>query len=175
MPRIGHGEVATPEQLQAAERELASQAASIELGFAVATPVGLQDFDFLFLDLQDDDANLLPKSATTVKRLKELGATMQDPGAGGDPGDANIPAIYTYFGQFIDHDITLEASSFSLEQLLASNLAPLGLDKIRNELKNLRTASLELDSLYGPPAPRDPANRNKLRIGKVTRDRKSVV
>ena len=54
MPRIGHGEVATPEQLQEAERELASQAASIELGFAVAAPAGLQDFDFLFLDLQDD-------------------------------------------------------------------------------------------------------------------------
>ena len=169
MPRVAHGEVATPEQLQEAERELASQAASIELGFAVAAPAGLQDFDFLFLDLQDDDANLLPRSAATVRRLKELGATMQDPGAGGDPGDANIPAIYTYFGQFIDHDITLEASSFSMEQLLGANLAPLGLDKIRNELKNLRTASLELDSLYGPPAPRDPADRNKLRIGRVSK------
>ena len=61
MPRIGHGEVATPEQLQEAERELASQAASIELGFAVAAPAGLQDFDFLFLDLQDDDANSDPR------------------------------------------------------------------------------------------------------------------
>jgi nucleoid-associated protein YgaU len=168
MPRIGHGEVATPEQLQQAERELASQAARVELGFAVAAPAGLQDFDFLFLELQDDQANLLPKSATTVRRLKELGATMQDPGADGDPGDANIPAIYTYFGQFVDHDITLEASSFTMQQLLAPNLAPLALDKIRNELKNLRTASLELDSLYGPPAPRDPANRHKLLIGKVT-------
>jgi nucleoid-associated protein YgaU len=168
MPRVAHGEVATPEQLQQAERELASQAASIDLGFAVAAPAALQDFDYLLLDLQDDDANLLPKSATTVRRLKELGATMQDPGAGSDPGDSNIPAIYTYFGQFIDHDITLEASSFNMEQLLASNLAPLGLDRIRNELKNLRTATLELDSLYGPPAPRDPTNRNKLLIGKVT-------
>jgi nucleoid-associated protein YgaU len=169
MPRVAHGEVATPEQLQQAEHDLASQAASTELGFAVAAPAALQDFDFLFLELQDDDANLLPKSATTVKRLKELGATMQDPGAGGDPGDANIPAIYTYFGQFVDHDITLEASSFNMEQLLAANMAPLALDKIRNELKNLRTASLELDSLYGPPAPRDPTNRNKLRIGRVSK------
>jgi nucleoid-associated protein YgaU len=169
MPRVAHGEVATPEQLQHAERDLASQAASIDLGFAVAAPAGLQDFDFLFLDLQDDEANLLPRSAATVKRLKELGATMQDPGAGGDPGDANIPAIYTYFGQFVDHDITLEASSFDMQQLLAANLAPLGLDKIRNELKNVRTASLELDSLYGPPAPRDPANRNRMRIGKVSK------
>jgi nucleoid-associated protein YgaU len=169
MPRVAHGEVATPEQLHAAERDLAAQAASVELGFAVAAPAALQDFDFLFPELQDDDANLLPKSATTVKRLKELGATMQDPGAGGDPGDANIPAIYTYFGQFVDHDITLEASSFSMQQLLAANLAPLPLDKIRNELKNVRTASLELDSLYGPPAPRDPTNRNKLRIGRVSK------
>jgi nucleoid-associated protein YgaU len=169
MPRLAHGEVASPEQVQEAERELASQAASIDLGFAVAAPAGLQDFDFLFLELQDDEANLLPRSAATVKRLKELGATMQDPGVGGDPGDANIPAIYTYFGQFVDHDITLEASSFSMEQLLAANMAPLGLDKIRNELKNVRTASLELDSLYGPPAPRDPANRNRMRIGKVAK------
>jgi nucleoid-associated protein YgaU len=168
MPRLAHGEVATPERLQDAERELASQAASIDLGFAVAAPAALQDFDFLFLELQDDEANLLPKSATTVRRLKELGATMQDPGAGGDPGDANIPAIYTYFGQFVDHDITLEASSLNMQQLLAANLAPLALDKIRNELKNARTASLELDSLYGPPAPRDPANRNRMRIGRVS-------
>jgi nucleoid-associated protein YgaU len=168
MPRVAHGEVATPEQLQAAERDLASHAARVELGFAVAAPAALQDFDFLFLELQDDDANLLPRSVATVRRLKELGATMQDPGAGGDPGDADIPAIYTYFGQFVDHDVTLEASSFSLQLLLAANLAPLPLDRIRNELKNLRTASLELDSLYGPPAPRDPADRNKLRIGQVT-------
>jgi nucleoid-associated protein YgaU len=169
MPRVAHGEVATLEQLQEAERDLASQAASIDLGFAVAAPAALQDFDFLFLELQDDDANLLPRSATTVTRLKELGATMQDPGVGGDPGDANIPAIYTYFGQFVDHDITFEASSFTLQQLLASNMTPVALDRIRNELKNLRTASLELDSVYGPPAPRDPANRNKLRIGRVSK------
>ena len=117
MPRIAHGEAATREQLEEAERVLVSQAASIELSFAVAAPSGLQDFDFLFLKLQDNEANLLPKSATTVKRLKELGATMQDPG-GGDPGDTNIPAIYTYFGQFVDHDITFEASSFTVQQLL---------------------------------------------------------
>jgi hypothetical protein len=54
---------------------------------------------------------------------------MQDPGAGGDPGDSTIPAIYTYFGQFIDHDITLEASSFNMAQLLAANMAPLGLTR----------------------------------------------
>jgi Animal haem peroxidase len=167
MPRLAHGSVATPQELQDAQRDLASRATDIDLGFAVAGPAALQDFDFLFPELQDDQANLLPTSADTLRRLKELGRTMQDPG-GADPGDADIPAIYTYFGQFVDHDITLETSSFTTAKLLARNMAPLALDQIRDELKNLRTATLELDSLYGPPAPRDPANRNRLLLGRVT-------
>jgi hypothetical protein len=47
-------------------------------------------------------------------------------------------------------------------------MVPLPLDTIREKLKNLRTATLELDSLYGPPAPRDPANRNRMLLGRVT-------
>jgi nucleoid-associated protein YgaU len=168
MPRIGHGEVATPEQLQQAEQALASRTAELDFGFAVAAPTALQDFDFLFPELQDDPANLLAESPDTVRRLKELGRTMHDPG-GPDPGDSTIPAIYTYFGQFIDHDITLEATSFTPDKLLDPNLTPLPLAEIRNELKNLRTATLELDSLYGPPAPRDSANPNKLKLGRVTK------
>ncbi len=167
MPRLAHGSVVTLQQLQNAQRDLASRTADIDLGFAVAGPAALQDYDFLFLELQDDQANLLPQSADTPKRLKQLGRTMQDPG-GADPGDAEIPAIYTYFGQFVDHDITLEASSFTTAKLLAATMAPLALDRIRDELRNLRTATLELDSLYGPPAPRDPANRNRMLIGRVT-------
>ncbi|HTE69456.1 MAG TPA: LysM peptidoglycan-binding domain-containing protein [Actinomycetes bacterium] len=168
MPRVAHGSTATPEQLQRAQEHLTSRAAEVDLGFAAAAPAALQDFDFLFLELQEDEANLLPRSTSTVTRLKELGRTMQDPGAA-DPGDTKIPAVYTYFGQFVDHDITFETSSFTTDKLLAQNLAPLALATIREDLRNLRTASLELDSLYGPSAPRDPANRNKMLIGRVTR------
>jgi nucleoid-associated protein YgaU len=167
MPRVGHGSSATPEQLAQAHAALAELAAEVDLGFAVAAPATLQDFDFLFPELQDDPDKLLPRSATTVKRLKELGRTMVDPGAA--TGDGTVPAIYTYFGQFVDHDITFETSSFPTADLLAPGLAPLPVARIRDELKNLRTASLELDSLYGPPAPRDPANHAKLLVGKVTR------
>jgi nucleoid-associated protein YgaU len=166
MPRVAHGASATPEQLHQAHAALASRAAEVDLGFAVAAPATLQDFDFLFPELQDDDANLLPRSAATVKRLKELGRTMVDPGAA--TGDGAVPAIYTYFGQFVDHDITFETSSFTTGKLLAPDLAPLPVARIRDDLKNLRTASLELDSLYGPPAPRDPANHDRMLIGKVT-------
>jgi nucleoid-associated protein YgaU len=167
MPRIGHGSSASPEQLREAHAALADRAAEVDLGFAVAAPAALQDFDFLFPELQDDPAKLLPRSATTVKRLKELGRTMVDPGVA--TGDGKVPAIYTYFGQFVDHDITFETTSFEPSELLDPGLAPLPLARIRHELKNLRTASLELDSLYGPPAPRDPANHSKLLVGKVTK------
>ena len=167
MPRIGHGSSASPEQLREAHAALADRAAEVDLGFAVAAPAALQDFDFLFPELQDDPAKLLPRSAATVKRLKELGRTMVDPGVA--TGDGKVPAIYTYFGQFVDHDITFETTSFEPSELLDPGLAPLPLARIRHELKNLRTASLELDSLYGPPAPRDPANHSKLLVGKVTK------
>ncbi|HYN17644.1 MAG TPA: heme peroxidase family protein, partial [Actinomycetes bacterium] len=167
MPRVGHGSSATPEQLRQAHAALADRAAEVDLGFAAAAPAVLQDFDLLFPELQDDAANLLPRSATTVKRLKELGRTMVDPGAA--TGDGRIPAIYTYFGQFVDHDITFETSSFGTDELLAPGLVPLPVARIRDELKNLRSASLELDSLYGPPAPRDQANHDKLLVGKVTK------
>ena len=107
MPRIAHGESVTPEQLQQAQEALASQAAEVDVGFAVAAAPALQSFDFMFPELQTNRANLLTASPNTVARLKKLGRAMVDPG-GTDPGDSTIPALYTYFGQFVDHDITLE-------------------------------------------------------------------
>ncbi|HEX2157657.1 MAG TPA: peroxidase family protein [Actinomycetes bacterium] len=167
MPRVAHGSSAPPDQLREAHEALADRAGEVALGFAVAAPLVLNDFDFLFPELQDDPANLLPRSATTVKRLNELGRAMVDPGPA--TGDGKVPAVYTYFGQFVDHDITFETSSISTTKLVAPGLTPLPLDRIREDLKNTRTAILELDSLYAPPAKRDPANRAKMLIGKVTK------
>ena len=65
MPRVAHGSSATPDQLREAHEALATSAAEVALGFAVAAPVALENFDFLFPDLQDDPANLLPESAGT--------------------------------------------------------------------------------------------------------------
>src|SRR5262245_55819480 len=31
---------------------------------------------------------------------------------GADPEESDIPAAYTYFGQFIDHDLTFDPSTF---------------------------------------------------------------
>jgi hypothetical protein len=76
MPRLAHGESLSLEQLQDAQRELASYAAENDLGFLAARVAVPERFDLLFLDLQRDPANLLPKSANTVKHLKALGGTM---------------------------------------------------------------------------------------------------
>ncbi|MGI9485384.1 MAG: peroxidase family protein [Geminicoccaceae bacterium] len=50
---------------------------------------------------------------------------------------SNIPAGYTYFGQFIDHDITFDPASSLMRQ------------NDPNGLLNFRTPRLDLDNIYG--------------------------
>jgi len=77
----------------------------------------------------------------------------------------NIPAVITYFGQFVDHDMTLDLTS-SLER--------------QNDpaaLVNFRTPGLDLDSLYGMGPTGSPhlydqraSRANKLLIGTAIDD-----
>jgi hypothetical protein len=126
--------------------------------------VDTQDFGFLFPELQENPDNLLPEGQATRDNLVELGRVMIDDDPTGDD-NADIPAAYTYFGKFISHDITLEAASTTLQDPFSPDLAPLPLDHIEDKLQNARTAALELDSIYGLPAPRVGP---KMQLGKVT-------
>lgn len=163
--RLGHGETITIEQFDRAREGLAERVENVPLAFAAAQPVDLKDFDFLFPDLQTDPDNLLPEAATTPANLVRLGKTMID-SPGNDPaGDSDISALLTYFGQFIDHDITLELASADLPTLTNPALVPLPLDQIRDTLKNARSAALDLDSVYDLPAPRD---GDKMVVGTVS-------
>jgi hypothetical protein len=100
----------------------------------------------------------LPACTFEDDQLFDLGEAMKDAaGVGGD--NDQIPAGYTYLGQFIDHDITLDTTPLS--QQMADPLAT----------QNFRTPALDLDSLYGDGPgihpylyQRDPANR--LRVTK---------
>lgn len=68
--------------------------------------------------------------------LFELAKAMRD--EKGDTGDhPTLPAGYTYLGQFVDHDITLDTTP--LDKQRADPLAT----------QNFRTPALDLDSLYG--------------------------
>jgi nucleoid-associated protein YgaU len=96
---------------------------------------------------------------------------MRDPFDPTQPGDSEIPAAYTYLGQFIDHDITLEATSSGpggdITALFAPGVAPLPVQTIRQVLRNVRKATLDLDSLYEGSALRDPNDADKMKLGTV--------
>ncbi len=88
----------------------------------------------------------------TQALLGDLGNMMGDPGrdpnpASHNPADAgvsSIPAGFTYFGQFVDHDITFDVSS------------TLDADTDANTINNMRSPSLDLDSVYGRGPGLDP-------------------
>lgn len=68
--------------------------------------------------------------------LGQLGAMMGDAGNDLAP-DSALPAGFTYFGQFVDHDITLDVTS-TLDAATNATAVP-----------NMRSPKLDLDSLYG--------------------------
>jgi hypothetical protein len=163
MPRLPHGRLdVTPATIREARDAVAARTAEVPEAPFVVKPVDTRRFDYLFPGLQQDPDNLLPVSRNTRDSLVELGMAM----SGNVGGDADIPAAYTYFGQFVDHDITLEVSSATGSQLTDPDLEPLKLARIRAETQNIRTAFLELDSVYGLPAPRDGV---KMKLGKVSK------
>ncbi len=74
---------------------------------------------------------------------------------------SNTPAGYTYFGQFIDHDITFDPASSLMRQ------------NDPNGLLNHRTPRLDLDNIYGKgraqsPYLYDQNDKDKFLIGQVT-------
>ena len=64
-------------------------------------------FDYMFPLLAAKPECLLPPGATTQGCLLSLGTAMASDTLA-NPGDLTIPAVYTYLGQFIDHNITAQ-------------------------------------------------------------------
>lgn len=97
-------------------------------------------------------ATKLPFNVANQALLGQLGNMMGDPGRDpnpashnpADPGVSTIPAGFTYFGQFVDHDVTFDVSS-TLDA---------GTDA--NTINNMRSPSLDLDSVYGRGPGLDP-------------------
>ncbi len=80
-----------------------------------------------------------PLNATITRKLARAMV------AGGG-GDGRIPAGYTYLGQFIDHDLTMDRT----DVMLGEDVAP-------TDLLQGRSPRLDLDSLYGA-GPGNPAS-----------------
>lgn len=79
--------------------------------------------------------------ADNLKNLAVLGAKMtasfDPPTDGKDPEESGIPALYTYLGQFIDHDITFDPASSLQKQ------------DDPDALTDFRTPAFDLDNIYG--------------------------
>jgi hypothetical protein len=82
---------------------------------------------------ENDDEN--------VRNLARLGERMTNsfdkPKDGKDEEESGIPALYTYFGQFIDHDITFDPMSSLIKQ------------NDPDALVDFRNPSLDMDNVYG--------------------------
>jgi hypothetical protein len=71
--------------------------------------------------------------------LKALGRSMIEERKPDHPaGDSEMPAGYTFFGQFIDHDLTLDTRTDLGREIHGDY-----------QLKNARTPELDLDNVYG--------------------------
>jgi hypothetical protein len=164
MPRLAHGASVSLEQFQAIREEIKDLNAKSALPFPAAVVPQLTRFDYLFPKLQNDETALLPTGAETVAALVALGEAMRD--KNDEPAlNAELPAAYTYFGQFIAHDITAELIANQLGDLSDPQLAPLTLAEVRTQIRNRRSATLDLDSIYDQPAPRNGA---LMQLGRVS-------
>jgi hypothetical protein len=118
----------------------------------VSTP-----FNYLFDDLaaQFPARHLPGDSAAVTAALKRLGEALAEPapppGQQLQPtGNSTIPAVYTYWGQFIDHDITANTDrQNTVTDITVEDLKPLQPEVVVRDLRNLRRPALDLDSVYG--------------------------
>ena len=89
-----------------------------------------------------DDAMLRKLAEFMVTSFDENGPSNPDTGTPigeAEPSDENatIPAAFTYFGQFVDHDMTLDTTDFGQSQ------------KDMSATVDFRTPALDLDCIYG--------------------------
>jgi hypothetical protein len=133
-----------------------------------------RSFKHYFPELAESGSKLLPESSATVDCLKKLGHrdNMSEnslPQGESAPAGISVPTIYTFFGQFVDHDITHQEDTRKTVSTLTG--PPLSTASIA-EIKNLRSPNLDLDSVYGSEPdekfpPREPGNPKRLRLAEV--------
>lgn len=78
------------------------------------------------------------------KLLERLGDEIGNKDSLPATGDSQIPAGYTYLGQFIDHDITLDVNS------------DINILQNATDIPNMRSPTLDLDAVYGRGPGLDP-------------------
>jgi hypothetical protein len=133
---LKHGEAFTPDKKKPAPKE---------------TP-----FDYLLPALKSQPGSTIPGDPEKVTAdLRALGAAMIDdgPASATDPAvkvNSNIPTIYTYWGQFIDHDMTANTDrDGTVSDITKTPVVPVPPATVTDKLKNLRRPTFDLDNVYG--------------------------
>jgi Animal haem peroxidase len=111
-------------------------------------------FEYLLPALKKKTGAHIPGDPVKVTAdLKALGEAMVEPAPAAPtdpPVNSTIPAVYTYWGQFIDHDITANTDRTSAtSDLTKSPIVPVPPDTVVRDLRNLRRPTFDLDSVYG--------------------------
>jgi hypothetical protein len=87
-------------------------------------------------DFGEDDDKSLAALAVLADKMTSA-ADPKDPKNGLDDEESGIPSAYTYFGQFIDHDLTFDPASSLQKQ------------NDPDALVDFRTPRFDLDNIYG--------------------------
>ncbi|WP_454854468.1 peroxidase family protein [Promicromonospora soli] len=95
----------------------------------------------------------------TRDALMRLGAALIEPPVAPTGRDSTVPSVYTYWGQFIDHDITLNTNGpddgagpggdQALGDIVSNPFRTFAPGVVARSLHNGRSPLLDLDSLYG--------------------------
>jgi hypothetical protein len=153
-----HGGHALPQDAAARDPQVLLRSGSRIVGPDQAgedfDPDAMTPFRYLFDIAGQDD--LLPVGPKTVAALDALGAAMIDQPPASPGNDASIPPIYTYWSQFIDHELTArtdrdeKVSDITVDD---AKLQPADRKKVEKDLLNRRTPAIELDCIYGDGPP----------------------
>jgi hypothetical protein len=108
------------------------------------------DFGY-FVPPLDAPENYLPVSAQTVTDLDALGGLMID--ADLDPetsaSDSIMPPVLTYWGQFLDHELTARTDRESDITSITQAHPPAVSSTVESKFRNARSPRFDLDSVYG--------------------------
>ena len=147
--RYGLGAAGTVVLLRGGGRALAGPAsAAVGATPAPGQPAALFGRMFPALKPFRPDGTTTAGEATSVASLAALADAMLEPGGG---VDTTHGALYTYFGQFVDHDVTLDlepqpTADFSFAK--ATKRSPL-LDPGGSVVSDYESKKLNLSQIYG--------------------------
>ncbi|MBN9983830.1 heme peroxidase [Rhizobium laguerreae] len=169
-----------------AEKERAVPGPSVRAGRPATGDVAVdEEADFgYFVPPLDAPENYLPNTAETLGELDELGEMMIDvvatPTSEDPTEDSTLPPVFTYWGQFLDHELTARTDREGAISSMVNAHPPVASSTVESQFRNARSPRFDLDSVYGGSAVgegidadvvkvisglRHPTLKNKMRVG----------